>query len=135
MTIQIPKILQKENINFVLLEKSGKKPFQKDWQKKEIKFNNIELQNHLKNNGNYGIRGGGKNNLVIIDFDNKEVQEKVIKNLPKTFTIKTGSGLLHKYFFSDNSESFKIFNEELETLADIQGEGKQVVGAGSIHPN
>jgi putative DNA primase/helicase len=131
----IPKQLQIKEINFVLLEKSGKKPFQKDWQNKTIKYDDEELLQHLNSNGNYGVLGGGEKNLVILDFDDKKVEEEVCKLLPKTFTVQTGSGGLHKYFFSNNSKSFKIFNDDMDTLVDVQGEGKQVVGAGSIHPN
>jgi P4 family phage/plasmid primase-like protien len=133
--IQIPIKLQQRGIRFVLLERSGKKPFQKDWQNKNIEYDNLELLNHLKGGGNYGVLGGGQRQLIILDFDNELVQEQVCKMLPKTFTVKTGSGKLHKYFISDKCGSFKIFSENMDTLADIQGEGKQVVGAGSIHPN
>lgn len=133
--IEIPERLKQEGIKFVLLERSGKKPFQKDWQNKIIYFNEQELINHIQAGGNYGIMGGGQKNLIIIDFDDEKVQNEVCKKLPETFTVKTGSGKLHKYFFSDNTESFKIFDEEMNTLADVQGVGKQVVGAGSIHPN
>lgn len=131
----IPNELKKEGIRFVLLEKSGKKPIQKDWTNKEILFDNPELLEHLNKGGNYGVLGGGPKQLIIIDFDNEKVQNEVCEKLPSTFTVKTGSGKLHKYFFSDGSESFKIFDENLNTLADIQAEGKQVVGPNSIHPN
>jgi len=127
--------LQNENINFVLLERSGKKPFQSGWQNKKISFKDAELISHLNNGGNYGVRGGGKDNLIIIDFDNEDLQKELINCLPETFTIKTGSGLLHKYYYSNSCDSFKIFSENMDTLADVQGEGKQVVGAGSVHPN
>ena len=133
--MSIPLKLRCDGIRFVLLEKGGKKPFEQGWQKKNISWDDKHLQQHLSSTGNYGVMGGGDKNLIIVDFDNKQVQEEVIKKLSKTFTVKTGSGLLHKYFFSDNSQSFKIFDAEMNTLADIQGEGKQVVGAGSIHPN
>ncbi len=135
MTTQIPNQLKKRGINFVLLEKWGKKPFQTGWQNKSIEFDNPELLDHIQNGGNYGVKGGGDNMLLIIDFDNEELQNAIIPKLPKTFTVKTGTGKFHKYFFSDKAESFKIFDEEMNTLADIQGEGKQVVGPGSIHPN
>jgi len=131
----IPSKLRIEGIRFVLIEPKGKKPFQKDWTNKNISWDNEELNNHLQKGGNYGVMGGGEKKLLIVDFDNEKVQEEVIKKLPKTFTVKTGSGLLHKYFLSDNSESFKIFDEKLNTLADVQGDGKQVVGPGSVHPN
>lgn len=135
MVIQIPKELHKKGIRFVLLEKGGKKPFQKEWQNKEIGYDSGELIAHIGKNGNYGVMGGGSLKLIMIDFDDDKVQDLIVPKLPKTFTVKTGSGKLHKYFFSDRNESFKIFDEKMETLADVQGEGKQVVGAGSIHPN
>jgi len=131
----IPQQLQQKGIRFVLLEKSGKRPFQKEWQNKTIEYDSPELIEYLQLGGNYGVMGGGEKCLIIIDFDNVEVQNKIVPLLPKTFTIKTGTGKLHKYFFSDRCESFKIFSEEMNTLADVQGEGKQVVGAGSTHPN
>lgn len=131
----IPQQLRQPGIRFVLLEKSGKKPFQKEWQNKIIEFDNPELTNHIELGGNYGIMGGGEKRLLIIDFDNERVQDEVCKKLQPTFTVKTGSGKLHKYFFSDGSKSFKIFAENMDTIADVQGEGKQVVGPGSIHPN
>jgi len=131
----IPKQLQDKTINFVLLKEKEKIPFQTNWQKKKIMYSDVELVEHLNSGGNYGVIGGGKKNLIIVDFDSEEVQNKIIDKLPKTFTVKTGSGLLHKYFFSSDNKSFKIFSKEMDTFADIQGKGKQVVGAGSTHPN
>jgi len=131
----IPIKLQTKEINFVLIEKSGKKPFQKNWQNKTIKYDDGELGEHLNSGGNYGVLGGGEKNLIIVDFDDEKIQEEIVKKLPETFTVQTGSGLLHKYFFSNKCDSFKIFNKEMDTLADVQGKGKQVVGAGSTHPN
>jgi len=133
--MEIPNQLLTDEIRFVLLEKGGKKPFELGWQNKNINHNSVEFWEHIERGGNYGVMGGGDKNLIIIDFDNEKLQEELIKKLPKTFTVKTGSGLLHKYYFSDGSDSFKIWDEDLNTLADVQGIGKQVVGAGSIHPN
>jgi len=133
--MEIPRQLQVEGIRFVLLEREGKKPFQKEWQNKNIFFNDAELIAHINAGKNYGVLGGGTKQLVIVDFDNEKVQDEICLKLPRTFTVKTGSGKLHKYFFSDKTDSFKIFDEQMNTLADVQGDGKQVVGAGSIHPN
>lgn len=133
--MEIPQKLQTKGIKFVLLEKAKKKPFQQEWQNKIIEFDNKELLEHIRLGGNYGVMGGGEKKLIILDFDDLKVQESICPKLPKTFTVKTGTGKLHKYFFSDKCENFKIFDENLGTLADLQGEGKQVVGAGSIHPN
>lgn len=136
--IQLPDRLKKRGIRFVLLEKGCKKPFQLGWQNKNIEYDSTEFINHLINNGNYGIMGGGNidgKKLVLLDFDNADIQGKCLSKLPNTFTVMTGSGMLHLYFLSNDSASFKIFDEELNTLADVQGDGKQVVGPGSIHPN
>lgn len=133
--IQIPNRLKQKGIKFVLIDKESKRPFQLEWQNKIIEYDNPELLNHLNQGKNYGVMGGGEKMLLIVDFDDESIQEKVCKKLPKTFTTKTGTGKLHKYFTSDNCKSFKVFNKNKETLVDIQGEGKQVVGAGSIHPN
>lgn len=135
MMIEIPTKLQNEHIKFVLLGKGDKKPYQEQWQNKLIRFDDDELKQHIFQERNYGVMGGGQKNLVIIDFDNLELQNKIVPKLPQTFTVKTGTGKLHKYFFCDRCQSFKIFDEDMNTLADIQGEGKQVVGANSYHPN
>ena len=119
----------------MLVEKKGKKPIQKGWQNKVIPFDSLELKNHIENDGNYGIIGGGEKNLILVDFDNAEVQKKALPQLPKTFTVKTGSGLLHLYYFTNGDGSFKGFDKELNTLFDCQSSGKQVIGPGSIHPN
>lgn len=131
----IPFQLQDKSINFVLLKEKDKIPMQTGWQKKEIKYDDKELINHIEEGGNYGVRGGGEKNLIIVDFDNEEVQKQMCEKLPNTFTVKTGGGLLHKYFWTNDNKSYKIFAENMDTLADVQAEGKQVVGANSIHPN
>lgn len=131
----LPERLKERGVRFVLLERGGKRPFQNEWQNKTIEFDSLELQEHISLGGNYGVMGGGIKNLIVIDFDNSDLQNKIVPKLPKTLTVKTGTGKLHKYFYTDKAESFKIFDEEMNTLADVQGEGKQVVGCGSIHPN
>lgn len=133
--MSIPDQLCKDGIRFVLLERGSKKPFQQAWQTKNIPFNDLELNLHVKQGGNYGVMGGGKQNLLIVDFDSQRVQDELLSKLPPTLTVKTGSGMMHKYFFSDKGESFKIFDGEMNTLVDVQGEGKQAVGPGSTHPN
>lgn len=140
--MKIPNKLK--NFNFVLLGgDDGKKPFEKAWQKKIYRIDDEKLQTHLKKGGNYGVQSNGsvitiKGNpyfLVIIDFDTKEFQDKVIKQFPDTFTTTSGSdkNCVHLWFASDNNKSFKILDEKLNTLADIIGEGKQVVAPGSKH--
>ena len=97
-------------------------------------FNDTKLTKHIKDGANYGIVCG-YGNLVVLDFDAQQVQDKIIPQLPKTFTVKTGSGLLHKYFYCDDPASFKILDDQKNTLVDVQGRGKQVIAPDSTHPN
>jgi len=134
--IEIPQQLKQKGINFLIVEPRSKKPIQQGWQNKNMEFDNLELEDALKQGYNYGVRGGGEKNLIIVDFDNFAIQNIIIKDFPETFTVKTGSGMLHLYFFTNpNSESFKAFDENMNTLFDVQGIGKQVIGPGSVHPN
>lgn len=133
--IQIPDKLKRKDINFVLIEPKGKVPLQKNWQNKEIKYNSQELLDHIANGGNYGVRGGGGYNLIIVDFDSEKLQNALLPHMPPTFVVKTGRGLFHLYYLSTEAKSFKLFSEESDTLADILGEGKQAIGPGSTHPN
>lgn len=133
--MDIPNRLKDEGIRFVLIRRGEKSPFQKEWTKKNINYKDIELIQHIKSGGNYGVIGGGPKNLIIVDFDNQEVQDQVLTKIPPTFTVKTGTGKYHTYFYTDGKESYKILDKDKNTIADIQAEGKQVVGPGSVHPN
>lgn len=135
--IKIPKQLQNENYRFNLLGKRIKEPLEKEWQKKRnYQYNNLKLINHLNKGWNYGIIGG-YGNLILVDFDNEEIQTKIIPKLPKTFTVRAGGGFLHKYFISKDSKTtpFKILDKNKNTLADIQGTAKYLIAPGSTHPN
>jgi len=131
----IPRQLLKKEFRFCLIRPKSKIPFERSWQRdNNYKFDDDRLLTHIKDGGNYGVLGGFSN-LLIIDFDEEEIQNETEANLPTTFTVKTGGGLLHKYFFCDNRDSFKILDGNKDTLVDAQGIGKQVIGAGSTHPN
>lgn len=133
--VRIPEKLKSQDIDFVIVERQGKTPMQKGWQLKEMKYDSEELNNHIANGGNYGVRGGGENNLIIVDFDSQELQDILLSQLPSTFTVRTGGGLLHLYYYSNGNSSYKIMDSKGGTLADIQGDRKQVIGPSSIHPN
>ncbi|KKN60186.1 hypothetical protein LCGC14_0534770 [marine sediment metagenome] len=133
--IQIPMQLKNKAFKFALLKSKEKIPFEKEWQERNnYSYDDPKLLDHLKNKGNYGICCGFSG-LTVIDFDNKQVQDELLEKLPKTFTVKTGRGLLHKYYYCDKPKNIKVLNDNNETLIDVQGQGKQIVAPGSIHPN
>lgn len=135
--INIPKQLEK--FNFVLIQGQTKKPFEKEWHKKIHKINDEDFQNHIKAGNNYGVQSNESfiddKFLIVIDFDTKEFQDKVINLLPKTFSTSSGSDkkCLHLWFACDDNKAFKIKDENQNTLADIIGAGNQVIAPGSKH--
>ncbi len=132
--IEIPDALKKEEFAFVLVESHGKKAVEVGWTNKIHRFDDPILLSHLSRGGNYGVLCG-YNNLLVVDFDDADVQAEVCQNLPNTLTILTGSGKLHKYFHCENVTSFNVNNSVGERIADIQGKGRQVIAPNSIHPN
>lgn len=128
--IQIPARLQNPLYRFV--KTRGKSAFEKEWSSvggANYQFDDPKLIEWLKQGNNYGIQGG-YGNLLIIDFDDEEYIKKYAPLLPATFTIKTGSGKIHKYYNCLKPQSFSIRGK-----IDIIGIGKQAVCVGSIHPD
>jgi P4 family phage/plasmid primase-like protien len=131
----IPRQLCEDDFRFIKIQKKAKIPLEKSWQK-DNNYNCVSpvLEQWIKEGNNYGVVGGfGK--LLIVDFDDKTFESKYVPLLPPTFTVQTGGGGKHLYYFIDDAESFKILDKNKNTLADIQGRGKQVIGPGSLHPS
>jgi putative DNA primase/helicase len=134
ITNDIPKQLRKQKYRFILVEAKGKKPIETRWtDNNNYDFENSKLKNHK---GNYGIIGG-YGDLIILDFDDSETEQKLRHYLPATFIVETGTGGKHYYYTTNKADSYKIrrTGKEEKTLIDIQGVGKQVIGPGSTHPN
>ncbi len=137
MKIKIPKPLKKDKFRFIKVKNKTKRPFENNWQKsKNYKHEDPQLKNHLKKGGNYGVVCGyGK--LVVIDCDQKESELAVKKHLPKTLTVKTGSGGKHYYFICNDLEKpIRLTSGNAQgDIGDVQFTGKMVVGPGSVHPS
>lgn len=136
--IEIPPQLQKKQLRFVKIKKESKQPFESNWQESNnYRYDHPELKAHLKQGGNFGVLCGSRsNNLVVVDADNDEVAKAVEKELPKTFTVRSGGGGKHYYFFCNDLEnSIRMKEDEAGDLGDVQFEGKQVIGPNCIHPN
>ena len=106
---------QLKDFRFVKLTDNTKNPYEQEWTTK----NNYSY-NELKDiNGNYGVVCG--NGLIVIDIDDGTKPE-----LPKTFTVKTRKGYHFYYKVAKNIQTIR------ESFGDIQANGVQVVGPGSI---
>lgn len=135
----IPHQLWNEELRFLKLRKEGKEPTYDmvKWQENNFKFNDEKLLNWLNEGGNYGIIGG-YGNLILIDADSEEV-DNLAKNLPDTFTIKTGNPKHYKkhyyYYLEKPMRAIRLSKEHVGDLGDIRGIGQYVVAPTSKHPS
>lgn len=128
--ISIPEQLRKEGFRFIKLKFNNKIPEEKNWQV-DVNYS-YDDEAFLNHNGNYGV-ATGFNNLIVLDFDDVDTWEEIKDLLPKTFAVKTATkGMPHLYYYCKDTTSFVIKNKAGKQVIDVQGKGKQVVGAGSI---
>jgi hypothetical protein len=118
-----------------------KAPIEKNWQLEvggaNYSIDDKAFNDYLGVTKQYGVLCG-YNGLIVIDFDDQGMMDEVLGLgiLPKTFSVKTArKGLLHLYYYTDNCASWKILDKDKNTLADIQGKTKQVIGPGSRIPD
>jgi len=129
--IKIPLQLQSENIRFVILEKKGKRPIEKDWVNNTYNYEDENLQNAISNGHNYGVACG--KGLIVIDCDKIDMYNIVNNIFSDTFIVKTRKGY-HFYLFCENFDKKRILEINGEHMGEIQSFGTQVVGPNSIHP-
>jgi P4 family phage/plasmid primase-like protien len=128
----IPEKLKNPDFRFILT--NGKKPVENDWPNTaNYTYDNPHLQEWINNGGNYGV-ATGYGNLIVLDSDNSTLQHEIDQHLPPTFQVKTGGGGYHNYYICANQRKL-IFEKEGTHLGELQSQGQQVIGPGSIHPN
>ena len=127
-TPMIPK--QLHSLKFCRVQKGTKAPFEKEWNNKPYSYEEISKFD----NENYGIQCGYRD-LAVIDCDDELLSLAVSQVFPETFSVKTGSGGMHFYYFIPELKKKIILNAGEKHLGEIQSYGTQVVGAGSLHPN
>jgi P4 family phage/plasmid primase-like protien len=133
--IEIPGALQNRAFKFCLLATQDKKPIELDWTiKNNYYYYEKEIQNHISHFGNYGILGG-PGGLIILDADVPYLAEAVKASLPETFTVKTGSGGFHFYFYCPDMHKPIRLYKDAENIGDVQSWGKMAVGPSCVHPN
>jgi putative DNA primase/helicase len=143
--MEIPEKLKCSDFRFIKIIAGTKRPVDDDWNLPDseycYKFTDKEFQRYLKNAKAYGVICG-MGNLAVIDADHEQVAKEVKFKLPKTFTVKSGSGKWHFYYKIPDLEG-TIVLDDAETgthFGEVQHLTKekkttQVLGAGSIHPN
>lgn len=103
----------------------------------EEKLTNYHLNDFKPISTTYGVLCG-YNGLFVIDCDNKEIEEYLMKieEFSSTFIVKTASSKLSHFYFldTDNRHPTTIRIDDSKSgkrICDIQGVGTQVIGPGS----
>lgn len=133
--MEIPKQLQRNEFRFVKIVDGTKRPVGDDWvTSNNFKYSEKEFKEHVKTAQAIGVLGGyGK--LAVVDADCEEVAKEVMFKLPKTFTVKTGSGKWHFYYIvPDLKKTIKMIKDKVH-YGEVQFMGAQALAPGSKHPN
>jgi len=137
--LYIPPQLQRPEFRFIRIDMDGpsarKKPLDFDWQNTNnyVSFDRT-IRDWLTFGNNYGVVCG-YGNLAVIDADDPEIEFLVLNRLPKTFTVRTGSGGKHYYYIIPDLEKKFVLTKGDKHYGEIQWKNAQVVGPNSIHPN
>lgn len=114
------------------LHPKSKIPVHKDWTTLNITPEQVAAWEAENPNYNWGIRTG--EGFIVVDFDPDKMapeSHQFEKDLPKTYTVITGSGGRHYYYKTSEALRNKV---GVLPGVDIRGVGGQVVAPGSIHP-
>lgn len=140
--MNIPNQLKNSKFRFIKIIPGTKRPKEKDWSlTNNYKFTEKEFQDYIKNAKSYGVVCGF-GNLAIVDADDERVAKDVMFKLPKTFTVKTGSGKWHFYFKIPDLDTKIILSDDDDGnhFGEVQywtedKTGTQALAPGSVHPN
>lgn len=133
MNLELPPQFCNPFLRFVRLD--GKRAIDSAWTTTgNYAWSDTELEAWRARGGNYGVCCGF-GGLLVLDFDHPEAEARLLSKLPPTFRVRTGRGGTHLYFTSDKPATMRVNGPDGKRWLDVQGEGTQVVGPGSIHPD
>jgi hypothetical protein len=135
----MPEQIKQDNLAFIRVTPRNKNPIDKCWNtKNNFKHDSPKVQEHIQNNGNYGILCG-VGDLVVLDADDlnfvcviNDLEERDV--LPKTFTVQTSKGF-HYYYKSKFPERKIILEQDENHVGEILSNGCFVIGPNSTHPS
>ena len=143
---RIPMQLRNTAFRFVRIDIGSKKPFEAGWNIPgswtNYSMDDSKFLSWIGSNQNYGVVAG-IGGLIVFDADGllRLTELGLMKELPETFTVRTGGGGLHLYYTSDLDEKLIMYDRTLleegkpQHLGEVQARGFQAVGPGSVHPN
>lgn len=143
-TIEIPENIR--HLRFILIDKNDKnkkKPLETGWpDDKNYRYGEPRLMGWIAGGGNYAIATGFEE-IAIFDADEIERLEElgIIKQLPPTFTVRTGGGGFHFYFKVRGLQQKIVLYDPERTdetgnaahLGEILSKRNEALGPNSIH--
>lgn len=90
----------------------------------------IEAWNRLYPQCNYGVATGHISGILVVDVDNLDLARSMIKELPRTFTVKTGKGFHLYYAYPNKPVPNRV---RIREHVDIRSDGGYVVAPGGRH--
>ena len=129
---KITKLSKYTQLRYAKVRRSTKIPSEKGWPNKPYTYD--QIQNHIASQLNYGVLCGF-GYLAVLDADHPELAEIAESELPKTFTVKTGSGGRHFYYFTHEITKRIVLENGQIHYGEVQSRGQMIVGPGSKHPN
>ena len=109
-----------------------KNPLEREWTTaNNYQFNSQEIENWVRNGGNYGIFCPN-GDCCFVDADVNEIQ-KVLDTAMPTYWYSTGREGHRQYVYGINDPPIK--NIPLKDGAYVKGQNGYAVGPGIIHPN
>lgn len=137
--IELPKQFQDKKFRFIKIDSDTKRPVEPKWaEENNYKYTDSEFKIYLKTAKSYGVNCG-YGDLAIVDIEN--IEDKSVANLvigqkfPSTFTVQTGSGGWHLYYFVPDIKKRIRLSKDGKHYGEIQSKGNQCIGPGSTHPN
>jgi len=132
-----PNLTEKQKQKILIIFNKPKVPTESEWPtENHYRWDEPGFQEYLKTATGYGIMTG-RGNLAVVDSDHPAIL-KIMKDQPKTFTVKTGSGKGHYHFYFECKLKDKIVlknDKKKHHYGEVQWQGQQVIGHGSIHPS
>lgn len=141
--INIPYKLQFPEFRFIKIGVNNKIPLEKDWgNTKNYVFNDPIILDHINKGANYGVCGG-YGGLAGIDADSYIIQQAIEKDLPETFTVKSGGisddlkhpNKLHYYYkiVGDLEKTRVLLDKNSNNIGHVRWKGGQLVGPTCMH--
>lgn len=140
---RIPWQLRAPETRFTIIPLGQKSPIGKAWDEpggSNYGYRDPTLAGYLASGWNYGIVTG-LSGLAVADIDNLQegVALDILAKLPGTFQVRTGGGL-HLDYRCQGLKRISFYHPQKWEdsgaalhLGEVQCEGQQVVGPGSLH--